>query len=234
MNTQRFLLIASSALLTSSALSFAEEASTGGTVPTTLPKEMSEMTPSAAVSYPYGEPKITKDDKGTWTALLPSKGFMIKSEWAQEPEFQMEYGPDKKFQGAVSLATIKVSLDEKVPHTLHLLVNIYDPQAIELDMSSPERVIQQLITEPTKEAEQRGFKLETAKIEGSAQKGFGVLEDIRRRISIFQEGKGMQTQFYRVIIGKDFVVLGLVIGAFEGLQEDAKTFFDSIAFESAK
>lgn len=234
MKMRQFPLLASSALFAMGTLGFADEVQTlkppADSVIIQAPAPTQQ--PTAPPSYIYGDPKMQKDEaKGTWTALLPSKGFTIKSHWNEEPEFQLEYGPDKKAQGAVSLATVKLSLDENVAHTLHLLVNIYDPKAVDLDMSSPEQVVKELITEPAKEAEQRGFKIETTKLEGAVQKGFGVLDDVRRKISISQEGKGLQSQYYRLLIGKDFVVLGLVIGPFDGITESSKAFLDGISLE---
>lgn len=242
MKTCRFPLYISSALMILTSPCFAEDAQVGKTAPPGVQKSDSSdfqielESPTASreqVKYPYGEPKIEENsDQNGWNALLPANGFAIKSQWKEEPQFQMEYGPDQKFQGAVSLATVQLSHNENIPHTLHLLVYIFDPKSIELNMSSPEAVINQLITAPAKQAEQQGYTIKTREIAASPIRTAGVIEDARRQIAISKDDKGLQSQFYRVLVGKDYVVLALVIGPFEGLEADAQAFFNGISLES--
>lgn len=190
------------------------------------------------ITYPYGEPLIVENGaKSGWDAKLPGKDLVIKSQWKDEPEFQMEFGPDQKFQGAVSLATVKTSNNEKMPHTLHLLVYIYDPKAIDLDTSKPDSVIDQLITTPAKQAEEHGYTISSVDLgttRAKLDKIPGFAKEVRKQLSIKQDGEGVQSQFYRLLVGKDYVVLGLVIGGYEELKDDAQQFFDGITIEPKK
>lgn len=210
---------------------------------------------NVSAPYPFGELKLEqgvkttdavaagstspKTDQGSktaiWKADLPAKGFMIRSEWDEKPEFQNAARPDGKPQGAATLAMQQISDQEQQPFSLYVLMYIYDPEAVGIAMTSPEKVIEQLITAPAEEAKQYGFVSAisdlpaTKPVDARQLQDLGVLKDIRKKVGIGQQDKTLYSQFYRLFIGKDFVVLGLVLGGEEGLEKKAQTFFDRIS-----
>lgn len=202
--------------------------------------DKSSVTKPEDSTKPAALPTVAAVKTAPWKAELPGKGFTIRSEWDEKPEFQNAARPDGKPQGAATLAMQQISEQEQQPFSLYVLMYIYDPETVGIAMTSPEKVIEQLITAPAEEAKQYGFvstitDLPSTQIADAKQlQDYGVLKDVRKKVGIGQQDKTLYSQFYRLLIGKDFVVLGLVLGGEDGLEKKAQNFFDHISLSPNK
>lgn len=191
--------------------------------------------PEGKIEVKSGEAPKPSTQTVLWKAELPAKSFTIRSEWDEKPEFQNAARPDGKPQGAATLAMQQISEQEQQPFSLYVLMYIYDPETVGIAMNSPEKVIEQLITAPAEEAKQYGFVSTitdlppTQPVDTRLMQEQGVLQDVRKKVGIGQQDKTLYSQFYRLFIGKDFVVLGLVLGGEDGLEKKAQNFFDHIS-----
>lgn len=198
-------------------------------------------------NYPYGQPDIKESSKGVWSASLPGKTFNIVSQWSQEPMFKVERNPDNKFEGAASLIAIKEGIPGQMgPEGATLLAYIYDPKALQIDTSSPAAVLKMFIDEPVAMAKQAGLTIKVDEPKGKQDKTAGVVDDTRRKLTLMQKiqkpkadapestetvEQVIQTHYYRILIGKDWVVLGLVMGDDKISEKDAQAFLDTIALK---
>lgn len=121
---------------------------------------------------------------------------------------------------------------------MHAVSYIFDPKLdpalAESEESLANAVTNQMITVASKEAEDEGFEVEFNAMEGAKSNMAGVVLDKRFHRLLKKEGKGVEAHFYRIIVGKDFVVVGMVLTAYDGKETDANLFLDDIVIEEKK
>lgn len=184
-----------------------------------------------ATSYKFGSPKIVKDEStNKWKATLPGNGFNIISLWTDKPEPSFEV-VDK---GQIILQHV----DDSSLHYLHGLSYIFDPALDPIYSKSKEplvdAVMKQLILTPTEEAKKSGYEVELQIIDGSKTTMPEVIFDKRFLRLIKKDGKNKDAHFYRIIIGQDFVIVGMIIAAYDANVVEANNFLNQIIFETKK
>lgn len=195
-------------------------------------ESLEELT--AAPSYPFGEPKISKEADGShWIALLPtnipegaSQKMTIRSVWPIQPEVFTGFPGEPA--GAISLT------DQE-----HVLLYIYKPELAGFKALTAETVLDEMINKPAELLKGQGLSIDIVdlnegnKIDKTIQ-SLGVEKDAQRQLIIKKEDKVLQSQFFRVLVGKDFIILGLAIGADAGAKEDGVAFLNGITLERSK
>lgn len=194
----------------------------------TLSSQQDKEYLSETAVYQFGTPTIIEDEAtGKWTATLPGNGLNILSVWEKKPEVSLE-GVSK---GQIFLQ----HLDNPSLHYLHGIAYIFntalDPTLSESKEPLVDTIIKQLILIPTEEAKKEGYEVELKTFTGQKTEMEGIVLDKRFHRLMKKEGKE-EAHFYRIIVGKDFVIVGMVLTAYEEKVSDANIFLDKIVIES--
>jgi hypothetical protein len=248
MNVLKLSLIVTSAVLVTGTLCFAADPTVTGTkteqvnsdaVPELEDVEMVEINTikPMAPKYPFGEPIIKEDTaKSVWIATLPGRGIKIQSQWTSEPTFEQNAGV-----AALGSMQMPTSNDQGTP-VISQLFYVYTPEALKFDIKNPASIVGKVIDEPVKIAREAGKNIKVSTISG--KKASGVVEDTRRKVTIVENtedadgnataGETEQVQYFRLLIGKDYIIFSLVAGGPDLSEKDAQKFLDNISIEPAQ